>query len=661
MRHLSRLSFPIPTYLHIPKDTLGLTITSPLHIYRNLVASNLISADPNQHRAAIVIQGVYERLLDYKLERYTDLKKRLDAVTNSLRALEDARKKTSQSRGAGGGGLQKPRTTWRDSPYLPTSLQSPQAQSKALIRTFSRDEELLNISSPRGLLLSGNVGCGKSMLTDILAESLPVKSKRRVHFDTFMLGVYGMLEDFRIKSAYSRHDRDIGEGYSILHVAKEMVENSTVLILDEFQMPDKASGKILKSLLNAFFLMGGVLIATSNRLPETLVSAEWRKKEEFGVFEEVLKRRCEIWDMNGGVDWRRRSGEGRIVQVPANIVGLEEGRVVEVPKFYFLKDGDMQEAWEDAVEKAADGDEEGWMERGLVVYGREILLKRARNGAAFFNFDELCVELLGPADYITIASNFSTIIIDKVPVLTSKSHRHEARRFITLLDAIYECRCKLLIRAEVPIENLFFPDAAEKNANSQEEDSIHSEAFAEAHQDLTVPFRPNVSLYEQLPEDPNDPLTWKRKKYTVADQDSDFRGKVDFTSVKKYTGEDEKFSFKRAVSRVWEVCGERWWDALSHSEKEFPVMRRVTHSPMPRSLRRWEGDSSEADTKTSHPAMENDIPTTPLRPDAPQFTPVHIWGVIDNWGKRAGRWGKGVNAYKDGDTRDKSPDTRSAK
>ncbi|KAK6339200.1 hypothetical protein TWF718_008622 [Orbilia javanica] len=662
MKHLSRLSFPIPTYQHIPKDTLGLTVTSPLQIYRNLVASNIISADPNQHRAAIVIQGVYDRLLDYKPERYTDLKRRLDAVTNSLRALEDAHKKTSQNgNGGGGGGLQRPKTTWRDSPYLPTSLQSPQAQSKALIRTFSRDEELLNISSPRGLLLSGNVGCGKSMLTDILAESLPVESKRRVHFDTFMLGVYGMLEDFRIKNSYGRHDRDIGEGYSILHVAKEMVDKSTVLILDEFQMPDKASGKILKSLLNAFFMMGGVLIATSNRLPETLVSAEWRKKEEFGVFEEVLKRRCEVWDMKGGVDWRRRGGEGRIVQVPANSVGLEVGRVVEVPKFYFLEEGDMQEAWDDAVEGAANGAENRWTERGLVVYGREVVLKRTRNDAALFDFDELCTELLGPADYITIASNFSTIIIDKIPVLTSKSHRHEARRFITLLDAIYECRCKLLIRAEVPIENLFFPDAAEKSANSQEEDSIHLEAFAEAHQDLTVPFRPNVSLYEQLPEDPNDPLTWKRKRYTVADQDSDFRGKVDFTSVKKYTGEDEKFSFKRAVSRVWEVCGERWWDALSQSEKESPAARRVTHSPMSRTLRRWEGGITEADTKISHPSNDPDTPTARLRPDAPQFTPVHIWGVIDSWGKRAGRWGKGVNAYKDGDTRDKSSDTRGEK
>ncbi|KAK6502814.1 hypothetical protein TWF481_007859 [Arthrobotrys musiformis] len=658
MKYLPRLSFPIPTYQHIPKDTLGLTITSPLHIYRNLVATNVISADPNQHRAAIVIQGVYDRLLDYKPERYTDLKKRLDAVTNSLRALEDAHKKSSHSQD-GGGGLQKHKTTWRDSPYLPTSLQSPQAQSKALIRTFSRDEELLNISSPRGLLLSGNVGCGKSMLTDILAESLPVESKRRVHFDTFMLGVYGMLEDFRIKNSYTNHDRDIGEGYSILHVAKEMVENSTVLILDEFQMPDKASGKILKSLLNTFFMMGGVLIATSNRLPETLVSTEWRKKEEFGVFEEVLKRRCEVWDMNSIVDWRRRGGEGRIVQVPANIAGEEE-RVVEVPKFYFLKEGDMQEAWEDAVEKAAVGREQGWSERGLVVYGREVLLKRARNGAALFNFDELCVELLGPADYITIASNFSTIIIDRIPVLTSKSHRHEARRFITLLDAIYECRCKLLIRAEVPIEDLFFPDAAEKQGSSQEEDSIHSEAFAEAHQDLTVPFRPNVSLYEQLPEDPNDPLTWKRKKYTVADQDSDFRGKVDFTSVKKYTGEDEKFSFKRAVSRVWEVCGERWWDALSYSGEESSAMRRVTHSPMLRSLRRWEGGSSEVDTNIP-PALEDDTPTARLRPNAPQFNPVHIWGVIDTWGKRAGRWGKGVNAYKDDDTRNKCSDTRGGK
>ncbi|KAF3904286.1 hypothetical protein AA313_de0209148 [Arthrobotrys entomopaga] len=655
MRHLNRLCYPIPTTIHhvhhhIPKQSLGLTVTDPLHIYRNLVDTGILTPDPNQHRAAIVVQRVYERLLDYKPERYTDLKKRLDAVTASLRALEAARiRKGSESgtSGGGGGGIYK--KTWRDNTFLPSSWQSPQAQSKALIRILSNDEDLLNLQSPRGLILSGNVGCGKSMLADILASSLPFGSKQRVHFDTFMLSVYAKLEDHRRRRRQLEGD-GLYESYSILHVARELAADSTVLFLDEFQMPDKAAGKILKSLFCNFFMLGGVLVATSNRLPENLVAAEWRK-EEFGIFEDVLRSRCEIWDMGSDIDWRRRGEEGRIVAIALRD---QERKVVSVPKFYYLNSGDIEEAWEQAVEDASSGQEVSWKVKSLRVYGRELPVTRTRNGAAFFTFDEICVKLLGPADYITIASNFSTIIVDKVPILTSKSHRHEAKRLITLLDAIYECHCKLLIRAEVPIEDLFFPDAVKKS--KEEGDSLHSETFAEAHQDLTVPFRPNISLYDQVIENPDDPLTWKRKRYAVADQDSDFSGKVDFMTVGKYTGEDEKFSFKRAVSRVWEVCGERWWDAID-GKNHGDSTRRVSHAPLPKHLRRWErkcvNEGSYTDSHANTAGNE-----TQLRPEAPRFMPVHIWGVVDNWGKRAGRWGRGVNVYKDGDTRDKSSEAK---
>ncbi|KAK6336516.1 hypothetical protein TWF696_002066 [Orbilia brochopaga] len=630
MRTLTRLLYPLPTWPTIqaaPKQGLSLTVTDPLHIYRNLVDSGVISPDPNQHRAALVVQGVYERLLDYKPERFHDLKQRLDAVTASLRSLEAAQK-TQKSSG--------PTRSWRDSEFLPTSWQSPQAQSKALIRTLSKDEDLLGLQSPRGLLLSGNVGCGKSMLADLLASSLPYAQKQRFHYDTFMLSVYAKLEDHRRRT-------DMRDTYSILHVARELVSTSTILFLDEFQMPDKAAGKILKSLFCNFFMLGGVLIATSNRLPETLVAAEWRR-EEFGMFEEVLRSRCEIWDMSSNVDWRRRGDQGRIVAVPPK---NSDEMVFSVPKFYYIKDGDLDEAWKAAVRNAIPCNKLSWEEKSLLVYGREVRLKRTCGHTAFFTFDEIFAETLGPADYITIAANFSTIIVDDVPVLTSKSHRHEAKRFITFLDAIYECRCRLLIRAEVPIEGLFFPDAAETPI-SDDRDSLHSEAFAEAHQDLVAPFRPNVSLYEDILQRPNDSVASKRAIYK-ADEDLDFVGKADFTTTGKYTGEDEKFSFKRAVSRVWEVCGEKWWDATALPDGESAISKSwVSHSPIPESMRRWEGENKPLGNDT-HVAGISDAP---LRPHAPRFAPVHIWGVIDNWGKRAGRWGQGVNVYKDAATRE---------
>lgn len=378
MRVLTRLHFPIPTIQNVSKGSLGLTVTDPLHLYRNLVDSGIISPDPSQHRAALIVQGVYERLLDYKPERYTDLKQRLDAVTKSIRALNAAQRAAEPSiKGS------KPKPSWRDSPYLPESWQSPQAQSNALIKIMSKEDDLLNIQSPRGLLLSGSVGCGKSMLADLLASSLPLANKQRIHFDTFMLSIYSKLEEYRKRT-------DMHDTYSLLHMAREMVATSTVLFLDEFQMPDKTAGKIIKSLFNNFFLLGGVLVATSNRLPEDLVAAQWRR-EEFGFFEEVLKSRCEIWDMGSDVDWRRRGEEGRIVAIGGK--GTEDKSVATVPKFFYLKEGDMVEAWEDSVGKASSGHEKEWTARLLSVYGRDLVLNRTRNGTAMFTFEELCIEV----------------------------------------------------------------------------------------------------------------------------------------------------------------------------------------------------------------------------------------------------------------------------
>jgi protein AFG1 len=190
----------------------------------------------------------------------------------------------------------------------------------------------MNLDLPKSMLLHGEVGTGKSMLVDLLADSLPNRKKRIWHFNTFMLETLARLEQLR----RSRSDVGSAEGdseHSLLWLARDMIDKSPILFLDEFQLPDKAAGKILSNLFTRFLQFDGVLIATSNRIPNKLAKASSidyaapsrgglvRKglsplgnmsalpaNNEYRRFVEVLKARCEIYDLSGR-DWRRREAE----------------------------------------------------------------------------------------------------------------------------------------------------------------------------------------------------------------------------------------------------------------------------------------------------------------------------------------------------------------
>jgi hypothetical protein len=192
-----------------------------------------------------------------------------------------------------------------------------------------------------------------------------------------------------------------------------------------------------------------------------------------------------------------------------------------------------------------------------------------------------------PLPDITLASTFHTLILDEVPILTILQ-KNEARRLITLLDALYEARCKLIIRAEAGPDDLFFPETTQRatiasNAQSQDAndggDAVYPETLSEIYQDQTAPFRPNISAYREEPA---------TKTGHDPDEDSDFGpipGKeneigrtVNFGMTNSFTGEDERFAYKRARSRLWEMCGSRW-----HARDEVGWWR-----PSPTEVRRWE-------------------------------------------------------------------------
>ncbi|KAI0114478.1 AFG1-like ATPase-domain-containing protein [Nemania sp. FL0031] len=595
----------------------SVTITDPLVKYQSLIATGLYSPDPAQHRLALHLQKIYHRLKDYSPS--IEYRTRLRAITSALNDTKESNQSLH---------LATESHPIRRNPLLARFFARTQStDTLALTRVLASHEEAIHIDSPQGLFLSGEVGTGKSMLLDLLAEGLPTSRKRRWHFNTFMLYTLSQLERHRkMQSTLGNRDQQ----YSLLWMAKEMIEKSPILFLDEFQLPDRAASKILSGLFTVFFQLGGVLIASSNRLPEELEKATgceyiaptagsllgralslgkasskgdlFGSSSEFASFLQVLKARCELWQMEGAKDWRRRDSDGVPDGVCPNVAhnSLSETRIeaqaelstlanseeapkaIIRPKEYYLSSSDYDSLWNAALSRHRVGatNNVAWKTDTITVYGRTVLIPKQCNGVVLWNFQDL-VSSLGPADYITMASTYHTFIVDKIPVLVLLK-KNEARRLITLLDALYEARCKLIVRAAVGPDGLFFPDAqrtvttvSPNPAVAQEQvdvDAIHSETIAEAYQDQMSPFRPNISSYTDSNNTEYDP-----------DQDSDFgvdpkKSRVDFSNTGAFTGEDERFAYKRAASRLWELCSERW-----HARDGD------WWQPLPIEARHWEG------------------------------------------------------------------------
>ena len=753
-------------------SSTGLTITNPLVLYRTLLAIKRIDPDPAQHRLALHLQKLYYRLKDYqpeldfghRLDQLNDLVKK-DSSTLASKQASDARRISADRKGI----------------FSPFQRQKEKTDITALARRLTNHESAIQMQSPQGLLLYGEVGTGKSLLVDMLAESLPSNKKRRWHFNTFMLEMFARLEQLRknrmnVPSSLTTDSIQKNEEHSLLQLARDMISTSPILFLDEFQLPDRATSKILSNLLTSFFHLGGVLIATSNRMPEELANAsgvefaappsnklgllgsKWSilknknqgkdnetmlaGKGDFAAFLEVLRARCEIWDMEGGKDWRRREVEQQtdvdVVSREAETGALREFEGLEPmlvgnlglgyeqslhvksqapqtpkrntsktvkPKFYFtgslktVSQSETEQAgkdWKMAELIAIYGSSQAqsldtdipWETATLRVYGRDLLVPCSLSGVTKWTFDELCSANLGPADYITIASTFHTLILTDVPIL-SLLEKNEARRFITLLDALYEARCKLLINAEAGPDDIFFPETKRDPASDGDQervaDQVYSETFSEIYQDQISPFRPNVSSYQpsasasSYAANPSSPRLSQAAsaRSILADEDSDFgpaygagrshgpsdgvpgagneigrQSGPDFSRTGAYTGEDERFAYKRARSRLWEMCGSRWW---AREEEGW-------WKPLSKEIRRWEGSPTDPVT----PIDENRTPkdgaidednmgpvfkhgASPFRTSEeapPKFGYQHAWGMM-TWGKKAGAWGKGPEGLDD--------------
>lgn len=357
------------------------------------------------------------------------------------------------------------------------------------------------------------------MLMDLFADSVPQISKHRIHYNNFMLSLYAhihQISEQRRNSVRAGSKLRLDNDFILLQLAERMIDRSTVLLLDEFMLPDIASAKIVQTLFTFYFKLGGVLVATSNRLPEELYSTDFRKSQ-FTKFFRVLQARCVSHDMRSENDWRsilsnpQKTKELLVNQRSETEAEAEEeakavtGTQKEFPNIqYYHKipnTSDPQEfiqakeEWDSAVQ-AICGDLSPPRPSHIVVYGHKVNIPWSKDGIAYFDFQDICGTYLAAADYISLVSRFNTFVIDNVPALKI-TQKNEARRFILLLDALYEAKCRLLIRAEVPPEDLFFADVRDQIDAMENETSIGDQVtYSAAYQDSSQPFRPNVSSYE---------------------------------------------------------------------------------------------------------------------------------------------------------------------
>jgi cell division protein ZapE len=292
-----------------------------------------------------------------------------------------------------------------------------------LLKLFRKREPV------RGAYIWGGVGRGKSMLMDLFHETLAVDAKRRVHFHAFMLEVHQRLRDARRSE----------EGDPIPPVAAALADNLRCLAFDEMVVNNSADAMIMSRLFRALIVDQGVTVVTTSNRPPRDLYRDGLNREHFLPFIALIEEELDVLELNGPVDYRiERLGGMATWHSPIG----DEATAQLREAFFRLTDYPPEDA---AHVPSAELDVGG---------ARTLHVPKSLKGVAVFSFKRLCGEPRGAADYLAIARTYHTVIIVGIPAMTPEM-RNEAARFVTLIDALYDNKVKLLASAATEPENLY--------------------------------------------------------------------------------------------------------------------------------------------------------------------------------------------------------------
>jgi cell division protein ZapE len=304
------------------------------------------------------------------------------------------------------------------------SNYKPVRKQGLLGRLFADKDE----PPPRGLYVHGEVGRGKTMLMDLFFQHSSVSHKRRAHFHEFMAEVHERIYGFRQNIARG----EIADGDVIALTAASIFEQAWLLCFDEFHVTDIADAMILGRLFSKLFALGTVVVATSNVAPEDLYKGGLNRAL-FLPFIAQISDHMEVLRLDARTDFRLEKLAGvKMWLVPADANAAAA----------------LDKAWARMTGSAP------CKPRDISIKGRVLHVPCSANGVARFSFADICEQPLAASDYLRLARDYHTIMIDRIPVM-DYGERNAAKRFITLIDTLYDNAVKLMASAEADPVSLY--------------------------------------------------------------------------------------------------------------------------------------------------------------------------------------------------------------